>query len=280
MILNIDKSALSFNLQKAQTIAAEKKIAVMLKSFYEYIPVPSNVSILSKSRQESTCYSVNKAQSRHSAAVILNSHDVLYLTQKSIRKFYVPADCGDNREGLSIEKVIEIGIENHCQEIELIAMITSGCINDIAPSPDQISEIWEKIKHYYSGISVGGSYYLQRAEDLPDCVKEIRIGEYYLSGTIPYYNGSDLLGKNALQVEVKVLHGYPERKHILTEGGYETIDMQRCGYPSGLKLVHTSSDYSVFEDNGGKYKAGDVLLVIPDYHSLVKLQYVERHYKE
>ena len=135
------------------------------------------------------------------------------------------------------------------------------------------------MKDLVSGISVGGSFYLGR--DIPEFITEVRIGEYMILGTIPFASDKSRFSDSAIEVETEVIASYPERGHILVNGGWATIDTHKCTMLSkDLEFVHNSCDYTIYSDKYNRYSKGDIVSMIPDYNSLVKMQNVAREYKK
>lgn len=283
MKLIIDEKAIVNNIEKAKALVTTSAISVMLKSFYEYLEkvVPEGTTLFSKTIKGSVCYSINEANENHSAAVVICIDDVMRLYQLGVKTFYIPINALDDREGLSVSDALFLAkIINALDGVSCIAMLTSGCINEKSLTLTALTELWnKKLKGVMTGISLGGSFYLQKR--VPKFVTEVRIGEYMLFGTIPYCSNVSLFGTNALSVEMEVVGVYRERKQIIVKGGYEHIDTKDSKLLSGgIEYVDSSCDYTIYSDPFDKYSVGDKVLVVPSYKSLVKLRYVEREYKE
>lgn len=109
-------------------------------------------------------------------------------------------------------------------------MLTSGYISKDGPTDEDIMKYSGIFcDHYATGISVHGSYYLQR-DFHPSIVKEVRIGVYMLFGTIPYCNSRELFNYPALVFITVVIKVYPELKQILVDGGTASINAKDSFY--------------------------------------------------
>lgn len=280
----VDKSALLYNIEKAKALVPASAISVMVKSFYEYISylLPEDILLFSKSLDNSVCYSINQSRSIHSGAVVVDIKDSETAHyQKGINVFYIPINVGDNREGLTVENAIKLAEKiTVVSDTRCFAMITSGCINEAFIPLKQLTDLWnKKLKNVFSGISLGGSFYLQKK--IPKFVSDVRIGEYMLFGTIPYCENVSLFGKNAITVELEVVAVYPERKQVLVGGGYEHLNTKESKLLSGgLEYVDSSSEYTIYSDPFDIYSVGDIVKLVPNYKSLVTLNHVAREYKE
>lgn len=279
----VSKSALLNNIEKAKALAGSSAISVMLKSFYEYIGdlLPDNIVLFSKGRKDTICYSIGSSKSYHKGAVVVNIEDAENsYYQNGIKIFYIPINSGDNREGLTAKNAVELArIINKAGDVNCIAMITSGCINENHLSYKKLCDLWKSIKSEFSGISIGGSFYLQKR--IPSFVTEVRIGEYMLFGTIPYCEDVSRFGSNAIHVEMDVIAVYRERKQIIVRGGYEHLSTKESKLLSGgLEYVDSSSEYTIYSDHFDMYNVGDKVRVVPSYKSLITLNYVAREYTE
>lgn len=306
MKLVIDKSAIDRNIRRAEELAGVP-VSIMLKSFYEYLYTSEMKTrkVFSANIEGSVCYSIGDASKTHSAAVVTCQKDFQKCSLLGIRSFFIPINAKDNREGLSIPEVIELARYIHSQgDFSITGMITCGCISPNAPSLGEICQWWSGgLSCVLNGISLGGSFYIAELkmflddseqkvigfpgevisimrERPPYFIADVRIGEYALFGTIPYHDAPELRGDNALTVEMEVIGVHRDRGQIVVKGGYSCIDTRNCALLSGgLKYANTSSEYTMYEDPFKRYEVGDIVEVVPDYYSLVKLQYVEREYK-
>lgn len=285
MRVEIDTAAIVRNIDRARKLT-NVPISLMFKDFYEDIFKHIDdvkCKIFSKSLADSICYSLGNATQKHNGCLVTTCVD--YLVDSStngIYEFYIPINAHDNREGLSVEKAVELARyiqKDNYYDISLYGLITSGCLNEKHPSIQELDSIWEKVSPYMKGISLGGSFWLSRGQ-MPSYVSDIRIGEYMLFGTIPFDDRPELRGENAIKVKSKVLGVYPDRKQMIIDCGYSLADVKDCtiNHP-GIKFVDSSSEYSIFDmEDGCDIKLCDEIEFIPNYKSLVKLKDAERHY--
>lgn len=298
MIIKIDRTAIAFNINKAEKIAGGIPVALMLKGFYEYIADIECVNtrkIYSQGVPGSVCYALHAAGLRHSAAVVADFDDFVECYHIfGIREFYLPLNAEDDREGLDSRQNerLALRIRKYVSDVKLYMMITSGCLNDRHPGLDRITNEWESWASVpFDGVSLGGSFYLSELDSYmketerhrssypPPFITDIRIGEYALFGTIPFCDKKYLFGRNAITVESEVIGVYPERRQIVVRGGYSEIDADQCTLLSGgLSFSDISSEYTIYNDPFLLYKRGDKVEVVPNYKSLVKLQNVAREY--
>lgn len=286
MKLKINQASILRNIRKADELAG-RPVSIMLKSFYEYMlphadTLGTERAIFSKNIPDTICYSIGEVKEYHRGSVVANFNDVRWCRKYGIKDLYIPINAQDDREGLSVDQAIMFVQELKEQKLDarLHCMITSGCINDKSPSPHEIIDLWENtLSHYFSELSLGGSYYLQFVENLPNCIFDIRIGEYMLFGTIPYCNDPSLFGDNALTIELEVIGIHRDRGHIVVRGGYSHLDTKDCYLLSGgLQYIDSSSEYTIYADPFKRYNIGDTIELVPNYKSLVKLQYVPREF--
>ena len=305
MKLVINKSAINRNILRAEELAGVP-VSIMLKSFYEYLFTSEMKTrkVFSANIEGSVCYSIGDASKTHCASVVSCERDFQKCYMLGISTFYIPINAHDNREGLSLAESVRLARYINSQgEFTIFGMITCGCISPDAPSLEEIRLWWEfALVREMHGISIGGSFYIAELKKYldnseqtimcesgavissrkvrpPRFITDIRIGEYALFGTIPYHDAPELTGDNALTVQMEVIGVHRERGQIVVKGGYSCIDTRNCTLLSGgLKYVNTSSEYTIYEDPFKRYNIGDTVEVVPDYYSLVKLQYVEREY--
>lgn len=290
MVIKIDRKAVAYNVSKAERIAQGIPISIMLKGFYEWLYDIECIRahrIYSQSIPNSVSYALRSATDRHSGAVVADYHDFEECYHAcGIRAFYIPRNMCDDREGLGLRSIkrLAMKIRQGHADVKLYMMITSGCLNDRHPGLPLIRREWEEQAcELFDGVSLGGSFYLSEKNLCGlGFVTEIRIGEYALFGTIPFCRDYELFGRNALTVESEVIAVYPDRRQIVVRGGYSEIDTNRCTILSGggLTFSDVSSEYTVYNDPFQMYRTGDKVSVVPDYKSLVKLQYVAREYTE
>ena len=277
----IDTSAIEKNIAKAQKLV-NVPISLMFKDFYEdisrHINIPQKMNVFGLHLPDSVCYSINKADNINEGALVVSYEDYVRCYQLGIRKFYIPINAGDNREGLSTSDADQLAITIN-DDCEIRGLITSGCINDKAPSIKELCSIYDGIKHIPS-ISLGGSYYLAKGF-LPDFVSDIRIGEYMLFGTIPYDNCDYRLGENAIRLKTKVIESYAGDR-FLVDCGYSMADMDKCkpiGVSDFCRHIASSSEYSVYDQHlDDPFKVGEEIDFDINYKSLVKLRNADVRY--
>lgn len=260
---------------------------LMFKDFYEglakYLPDDLIDGCWSLNLVESNCYCLYSAGVIHTGAVVVDVKNAEYLYDKyGIKRFYIPLDCGDGREGLSLKRAFHVADElTEKPYSEVYGMITSGCMNSEAPTREKLDKIWKVMSAASAdGLSLGGSYWIGR-EQLPDYIKEVRIGEYMLFGTIPYCSDNTKRGSNGVEIYTKVVAVYPERKQLIVDCGYKYADLSKCTMLcEGVHYVDSSSEYSVFSYETPIYNVGDVLHFIPNYKSLVMLRNARTEYRK
>lgn len=311
MVIKIDRKAIAYNINKAERITRGVPVSIMLKGFYDYladIECVNTRKLYSQSIPNSVCYALHSAGSLHTGAVVADFDDfVECYRDRGIKEFYIPFNALDDREGLDERrcKRLALRIRKAFDDVKLYMMITSGCLNDKHPGLNHIEDKWRVwASAFFNGVSLGGSFYLSELEsyisaterrvycesgavidvhlaDPPRFITDVRIGEYALFGTIPFCNQKHLFGHNAITVESEVIGVYPDRRQIVVRGGYSEIDTDKCTLLSGgLTFSDVSSEYTIYNDPFLRYKICDKVEVVPDYKSLVKLQYVAREYTE
>lgn len=280
MKCKINISAIERNIKKAQTLV-EAPIALMFKDFYQHIYKHlsiADVRCFGISLYGSICYALGKAGRNNSGAFVVTNEEVKKCYSIGMRIFYVPINAHDNREGLSLSEAINLltFIRSAFSDVLVYGLITSGCLNDNHPSNCELEVYWSGLGKYLDGLSLGGSFWLARM--IPPFVTEIRIGEYMLFGTIPYYDGKSLLGENGIELVTKVLAVYPDRCQIIVDCGYSKADMMECKpLKKDLHIIDCSSEYTMIE-TGVRYQPGDEIRFVPNYKSLVKLRYARTEY--
>lgn len=109
----IDTAAIERNIAKAQKLV-NVPISLMFKDFYEdisrHINIPQKINVFGLHLTDSVCYSINKADNRNEGALVVSYEDYLRCYQLGIRKFYIPINAGDNREGLSTSDADQLAI--------------------------------------------------------------------------------------------------------------------------------------------------------------------------
>ena len=276
------------NIKKAETLV-DVPVSLMFKDFYEdiweHIHHRVDNSIFSLRYEDSVCYSIGKASYGQKGAVVATTLDAMNsVVDKCINHIYIPINAFDNREGLSLfeSKQITKAVCKLNENVCVYGMITSGCLNANRPSINRLHEIWSKLNGHIESISIGGSFWLGQDKTLPEFITDVRIGEYMLFGTIPYYEGEEKLGLNGIELQTEVIGVYPERNQILLDCGYSMADMAECRcLDKNLVFSDSSSEYTIMSVCGdsSNYCIGDIVTFIPNYKSLVKLRYAEREFR-
>lgn len=280
----IDSEKIKRNIAKAEVLAQGVPVSLLFKDFYEHIYSsihPVKNELFSRNIMWSNCYAIGKAQDKHTGAVITSVNQLEGADYVTLKRVFIPINVTDNREGLTFDDAERLAYEAKVwnAELEVIGMITSGCLNERAPRVEDLWLIWERFKGCMSSLSIGGSYWLGKDEKLPDFIRDVRIGEYMLFGTIPYNNDEDKLGENAILIEAEVIGIYPERNHILIDCGYSLAEPDKCSYlDTSLFYVDSSSEYTILYTDTRRFKVGDRVLMKPNYKSLVKLKDAVRNY--
>lgn len=281
-----DISAITKNILRAKELLG-LPVVLMFKDFYEELAnhLPDNLTdgCWSLNLAETNCYCLHSASFIHTGAVVVDVKNAEHLYENyGISRFYIPVDCGDGREGLNLKRAFHLADElTENSWAEVYGLITSGCMNAAAPTRAKLDRIWQVLSAASAeGLSLGGSYWIGR-EPLPDYVKEVRIGEYMLFGTIPYCTDDSKSGPNGVWIYAKVIAVYPERKELIVDCGYKYADLSKCVLQdSGVKFVDSSSEYSIFSYEKPLYKVGDTLHFIPNYKSLVTLRNARTEYQQ
>lgn len=279
MKLIVDREMMLANIKRAEQLCSSP-IALMFKDFYSdmYDSCFADYNCFSNDCEIPFDVTANIGNPLKTKGKVITSLAELEKHIDSIERLYVPINHLDNREGVDIITAKKI-FKRFDDKDNSYVMLTSGCISEDAPTDEDImrySSIF--CDHYATGISVGGSYYLQR-DFHPSIVKEVRIGEYMLFGTIPYCNKRELFNYPALVFITKVIEVYPERKQILVDGGTASINAKDSTLLSGgIQYSNASCDYTIYNDPFGKYKVGDIIEMIPDYNSLKLMRNVAREY--
>jgi hypothetical protein len=190
----------------------------------------------------------------------------------------VPVNLLDDREGLSMDDVAwlkEIADNNRSNVTLDTALITSGCMHDKTPTPEELKEAIDVLKSLgFSSVSVGGSFYLGWLIDgiLPNNVDDIRLGEYVLYGTIPYYPlKSQYKGSACLSVKLPIIRVYEDRKQVLLLGGATRLNSKDCEIVDrNFSFSNSSTEYTIVNYKE-KPRVGDLVEMVPDYFSLSKL---------
>lgn len=284
----VEQSKLLENLANAQKFAGDATIAVMVKDFYAPIVDQQKLNTMgvrfwSGSMYFGYNYIVgNNRVGYHRGGIVMSVAECMKLKVdaenfESHFEAYIPMDVGDNREGLNRSEVIEMLLElkDTTSRYFTVAgvMITAGCLNADCLNDKDLLDIISLIRTMGYKVSVGGSFFLGKAMlgTLPK-VDEIRIGEFYLYGTIPFTPELAKLENAAIKVESEVVHVYPDRKHILVEGGRTKMDSRQAKVlDPNLKVVACSTEYTIMAYEGKEPNIRDTVEFVPEYHSLITL---------
>lgn len=276
MKLIVDRNAMLRNIERAELLS-KRRVALMFKDYYADFFDDAKFNGYTCFGHNTDCatqvsYNIFDQSIRAAKVCTPETPNVLYCNTA-----YVPINTGDCREGMNLEGarlfinfLREEGVEN------IYGLVTNGCVNDLFVTRGVLEEI-----HLTTGvrISIGGSFVLDKIEELPDSVEELRIGEYMLFGTIPFSNHYEIFGENSLLLELEVGAVYPERRHVLVKGGSVLFDAEMSTLiTGGLGFVHQYSDYTIYRDFNMTFRKGDKIFVIPNYNSLKLLKDVERKY--
>lgn len=287
MRLLINTENILSNIEKARTLT-NVPISLMFKDFYDYIykEIADRLHgrIFGMKLDGSVCYSVGKATHYNTGTLAVTPNHVLEAYRIGIKEFYIPIEGYDEREGLCIADAYNLAefAKNLGSSNRVYGLITSGCTNECCPSLERLTKIYDKMKDVVESISLGGSFWLANGK-LPVCVKDIRIGEYMLFGTIPYSEDMQIEGKNGIILETEVLAVYPERHQFIIDCGYSKANIkesQPIGFDaSRLQVIESSSEYSIISsDTCQDMRVGEKLRFKPDYKSLVTLKDAERRF--
>ena len=269
-IVNI--SNIRKNIEKAISLS-NVPIALMFKEFYKdlwYHIDTNGIRCFGLSLPKSICYSLGKASKINNGSFVVNKKNALDAISCGLQTFYIPINANDNREGLSIDMAVSLAkfIKEHCNKALIMGAITSGCMNDKYPHKKALRFIDAETNMVMDGLSIGGSFWLGKS--VPEFVSELRIGEYMLFGTIPFYKGENV-GWNGIEIETSVIATYPERKQILIDAGYYHADMMECRLVNDKsEIVGCSSEYTILSVQK-EYRVGNKIRFIPNYKSLVKM---------
>lgn len=260
------------NVELVRSLHSGISIALMFKDFYadffderfdEYVCFGNSV----KARRAVTTTITNRESSWGKITTIYNECSAR-------ERIYIPLEVGDKREGLSIDTAMSLA--KSITDREKWLLITSGCVDNVHPQLSDFESIWARTCNSFSGISVGGSFWVPYI--LHSSVKEIRIGEFMLFGTVPYCEGI-LHGERAVTLECDIIAKYSDRRHLLIDAGKQNFNSV-CStlLTSGLSVVHSSCEYTTLEYDRDIFSVGDKVFFAPDYYSLITLRYADRKY--
>lgn len=292
----VDLTKLRFNINKAADLCKESGIipSVMIKNFYTalWIGVEASITgvkVWATSIQDSFNYIIGRSDpDTHSGGIVVDLDEVISLSAQCLSrsgnpfKVYIPINAGDGREGLSVETAIALRKASEIYEGSGFkvrgAVITSGCINGNAPTPEELRALIVRLRsNGFDYISVGGSYYLGKLfdGDLEDIgIDEIRFGEYAIYGTTTPYHETpeDFRGYSSVTVEAPIAAVYEDRNEVLVMIGQTSVDTDKSTLlTEGFKFKACSTEYTILEYSGQVPNIGDKVTLVPDYHSLIKL---------
>ena len=277
----INRQAVNSNIKKAKTLAHNVPVSLLFKDFYEDIAdiIEEDVfDVFAMHRPLANCYSIGRAKDFHTGTVVTSVNQI-HEGLSQLKRVFIPINMYDNREGLTVERVRRVAkaIKKTYPALRIFGLVTSGCLNERAPSVEELWKVWDELSDVIYAISLGGSFWLGKDEALPPFVRDIRIGEYMLFGTIPYDSDKKKQGTNAITIEATVIGVYPERNHILIDCGYSIAEPDKCEYPKDVFYVDSSSEYTILYTKA-KYVVGNKIMMKPNYKSLVKLRDAVRDY--
>jgi len=283
MRLKIYQQKLNDNIERAKSMVSTE-VSLMFKDFYSYMHPLVNETfkgdIFGMDIPGSVCYSVGKCGKHNSGAIVTTAADAFRCMAIGVSRFYIPIDAEDNREGLCISSAYELAsLLREFEKVEVYGLITSGCLNEKHPSDERLDFIWRSLKDVITSISLGGSYWLDRGFSLPGFVRDVRIGEYMIFGTIPFVEDKGRFGECSVEIESEIVGVYPERSQFIIDCGYSLAEPDKCVMNGmGAYFCDCSSEYSMFlKDDGVKdLHVGMKVSMRPNYKSLVKLRYAER----
>lgn len=282
----VSRETLNRNIDTAQTMIGSRRLSLMFKEYYErlYSLVDHKPSgdIFSIHLLGSVCYALGMANENNKGALVNNIIDVKSLHDKGMSEFYIPIDTYDGREGLSIYEAKLLAESIHeliDKKIEVKGMVTNGCINELRlNSKEEWHNVWSAFDNHLTGISVGGSYWLDKVNELPEFVRDVRVGRFMLFGYIPYSDKK--YGENCMVVEGNVLGVNLRQKKVMVDLGDAYCDPMQCEpYNEDLIFTESSSNYALFATpQVSRYYIGQRLLFRPNYKHSSALARLEVQY--
>lgn len=290
MRIELDSGAIKRNYNKAKEFCSNSGVScsVMVKDFYGGLGIQNIVDAKFWSNRVikgGINYIVGSSEvGFNSGGIVLSHKDAVRLAKDAKDRkvnfvMYIPVNLVDNREGLTLYDAIALhsyakGLENGFFRVGG-AVITSGCMDDNVPSFMQLSAVVDTLKKVgFDLVSVGGSYYLGWIIDnkLPLGIDDMRIGEYVIYGTVPFYPiHSNNKGEPAIKVRLEIIAVYKERREVLLLGGSSKIDIDKSICLSGnFEFRNKSTEYTIMSYKS-EPKVGEFVKFVPDYHSLIKL---------
>ena len=250
----VSKQTLNTNIKLAQQMVGKRKLSLIFKEYCEHlVPLlderPSG-ELFSIGVEDSVCYALGLANSRNKAAMVNTLASASFLYEHGMKCFYIPIDTGDEREGLLVKDAASLAASIHeylSPDIVIRGMITNGCINDVHfKRVTEWYDMWGYLVNHFVSLSVGGSYWLDKADQLPFCVEDVRIGRFMLFGYIPFSDKRP--GGNCLTVESEVLNVNPRNGKVLLDLGDAYCEPSMCvPHNKDLVLEDVSSNYAVFK---------------------------------
>lgn len=282
----VSREILNQNIDSAQTMIGSRRLSLMFKEYYErlYLLVDQHPTgdIFAINLQDSICYALGMANEKNKGALVNNIMDVKALHDKGMSQFYIPIDTYDGREGLPVyeAKLLAEAIHEFIGKKTLVTgMVTNGCINDLhLKTKEEWKEMWSAFGNHLTGLSVGGSYWLDKAKDLPEFVRDVRIGRFMLFGYIPYSDKK--YGRNCMVVEGNVLGVNLRQQKVMVDLGDAYCDPVQCvPYNEDLVFTESSSNYALYTTpQASRYYIGQRLLFTPNYKHSSALARLEVQY--
>lgn len=280
------REILNQNIEVAQSLIGVRKLSLMFKEYYEHlfslVDQHPTGDIFAINLQDSICYALGMANEKSKGALVNNIMDAKTLHDKGLSQFYIPIDTYDGREGLSVyeAKLLAEAIHEFLDNKTVVTgLITNGCINDRhLQTKDEWDTLWSVFESLLTGLSVGGSYWLDKAKDLPEFVKDVRVGRFMLFGHIPYSDKK--YGRNCMVVEGNVLGVNLSQQKVMVDLGDAYCDPAQC-LPNNEDLVFTesSSNYALYyTPQVSRYYIGQRLLFTPNYKHSSALARLKVHY--
>lgn len=282
----VSREILNRNIDAAQTLIGLRKLSLMFKEYYERLfPLISKRptgEIFSINLKDSVCYALGKSNEKNKSALVNNIMDVKLLYEKGMSQFYIPIDTYDGREGLPVyeAKLLAEAIHEFFGNKTLVTgMVTNGCINDLhLKTKEEWNDLWSAFGNHLTGLSVGGSYWLDKVKDLPEFVTDVRIGRFMLFGYIPYSNKE--YGRNCMVIEGNVLGVNLRQQKVMVDIGDAYCDPVQCvPYNEDLVFTESSSNYAMYTTpQASRYYIGQRLLFTPNYKHSSALARLEVQY--
>lgn len=163
-------------------------------------------------------------------------------------------DIFDKREGIEVKDIIPNSKET--------AIVNFYCGNKKAPTTKDLINISKVLREKgYKNISLGGT--LMLFYDFND-YDEIRIGEGLLVGYAEVFSTAVTSMKNPFEIDCEVVKG-DDATFLIKEGVFNV------GNFLNRKAISVGTDWTILEQGVGKYSAGCIATLYPDYWTLIKL---------